>query len=257
MAYRNKRRRNRTQMPLASQSAVRAILAQLKAEIPRLNISSEKDWTKLLQAVKHLNRYRATSTKRGRPSPWQREDLILTQSKLSQILEHVSQNRISVSTFIDHLLPLLNFPQDILDALESGKINLFEANHLARIKPGRNNFSNDQAEEKRKELLAVHLTAKLSGARLRQRVNEILSAKSRESREISLSPILAIEEEQALEDFDPYDPSHLFWEEIKNLGFAFREIKREDLDDDLLNELLNASEPLWGVLEKIKRRKTK
>ena len=35
-----------------------------------------------------------------------------------------------------------------------------------------------------------------------------------------------------LEDFDPYDFTHLFWEQLKQLGFAFREIKREDVTDE-------------------------
>ena len=69
--------------------------------------------------------------------------------------------------------------------------------------------------------------------------------------------ILAIEEAELLEDFNPYDPAHLFWEEIKQLGFAFREIKREDLDDSLLEEFLKASEPIWGVIEKIKKQKAR
>ena len=34
-----------------------------------------------------------------------------------------------------------------------------------------------------------------------------------------------------LEDFDPYDSTHLFWEQLKQLGFAFREIRREDVTD--------------------------
>lgn len=29
-----------------------------------------------------------------------------------------------------------------------------------------------------------------------------------------------------LEDFDPYDLTHLFWDQIKQLGFALRDIKK-------------------------------
>jgi hypothetical protein len=60
-----------------------------------------------------------------------------------------------------------------------------------------------------------------------------------------------------LENFDPYDGTHLFWEEIKQLGFAFRNIGREDLTDELLDELFQASQPVWAVLAKIGRRKEK
>jgi hypothetical protein len=27
-----------------------------------------------------------------------------------------------------------------------------------------------------------------------------------------------------LEDFDPYDPTHLFWDQIKQLGFVLRNL---------------------------------
>lgn len=58
-----------------------------------------------------------------------------------------------------------------------------------------------------------------------------------------------------LEDFDPYDSTHLFWEQLKQLGFAFREIRREDVSDDEIEELLRASEPILAILSRIQRRK--
>ncbi len=58
-----------------------------------------------------------------------------------------------------------------------------------------------------------------------------------------------------LEDFDPYDSTHVFWEQLKQLGFAFREIKREDVTDDEIEELLRASEPILVILSRIQRRK--
>jgi hypothetical protein len=58
-----------------------------------------------------------------------------------------------------------------------------------------------------------------------------------------------------LEDFDPHDPTHLFWDQIKQLGFAFREIRREDVSDEEVEELLKASEPVMAIVVKIQRRK--
>jgi hypothetical protein len=58
-----------------------------------------------------------------------------------------------------------------------------------------------------------------------------------------------------LEDFDPYDSTHLFWDQIKQLGFAFREIRREDVTDEEVEELLQASEPVMAIVAKIQRRK--
>jgi len=58
-----------------------------------------------------------------------------------------------------------------------------------------------------------------------------------------------------LEDFDPYDSTHLFWEQLKQLGFAFREIRREDVTDEEIEGLLKASEPILTILSRIQRRK--
>ncbi len=61
--------------------------------------------------------------------------------------------------------------------------------------------------------------------------------------------------DQNLEDFDPYDPTHLFWDQIKQLGFALRDIRREDVIDEEIDELLRASEPVLTVLARIQKRK--
>jgi hypothetical protein len=62
-------------------------------------------------------------------------------------------------------------------------------------------------------------------------------------------------EPEDLEDFDPYDSTHLFWEQLKQLGFAFREIRREDVTDEEIEELLKASEPILAILSRIRWRK--
>ena len=138
----------------------------------------------------------------------------------------------------------------MLAAQSSGDINLFEASQLARLTPERLGTSPSQAKRTRSELLSTHLQARLSGERLRQRIAEILRVPSNEAGESPKnSPDLD------LEDFDPYDPTHLFYDEIKRLGFALQDIRPEDLTDDLLEEYLRASEPLWAVLAEIQRRK--
>jgi hypothetical protein len=60
-----------------------------------------------------------------------------------------------------------------------------------------------------------------------------------------------------LEDFDPYDPTHLFWDQIKQMGVALRDIRREDISDEDIDELLKASEPVLTILAKIQRRREK
>jgi hypothetical protein len=58
-----------------------------------------------------------------------------------------------------------------------------------------------------------------------------------------------------LGDFDPYDSTHLFREQLKELGFASREIRRGDVTDEQIEELLKASEPIPAIPGRIQRRK--
>jgi hypothetical protein len=50
-------------------------------------------------------------------------------------------------------------------------------------------------------------------------------------------------------------PTHLFWDQIKQPGFALRDIRREDVTDEEIDELLQASEPVLTILARIQRRK--
>jgi hypothetical protein len=102
----------------------------------------------------------------------------------------------------------------------------------------------------RAELLLSHLQTKESGTQLRMRVNELLRFPSAGESE-------AVQITEDLEDFDPYDPTHLFWDQIKQLGFALRDIRPEDVLDEEIDELLKASEPVLKILSRIQRRKEK
>lgn len=243
-------RRQRKVDPLASVGAVQSVIEQLRSALPETIPKKDKDLVRMLRAIGHVNRYPATDTKRGRPSRWPREELLLVSSRLSSILERETSSHIGLSSFIDHYLRLLDFPSDVLATLSSGDINLFEASQLARLTPERLNASPAQAKRTRAELLLTHLQAKLSGERLRQRVAEILRVSSAEAGDFPESS-----PEADLEDFDPYDPTHLFWDQIKQLGFALRDIRREDVLNEEIDELLQASELVLTILARIQKRK--
>jgi hypothetical protein len=210
----------------------------------------DKDLVRMLRAARHIHRYPATDTRRGRPGRWKREELLKVGMQLSAILEHETASHISLSSFIDHYLRLLDFPSDVLQALHAGDINLFEAEQLARVTPQRLGVKMAEARRARAELLSAHVQAGLSGQRLRERVAELLCASAGEAGQVSdRSP------KSDLEDFDPYDPTHLFWDQIKHLGFALRNIRREDVSEEEINELLKASEPVLTILARIQRRR--
>jgi hypothetical protein len=204
----------------------------------------------MLRAIRHIQRYPATDTRRGRPGHWKREDLLKVSTSLNDILERETSSHISIASFVDHYLRLLDFPADVIAALSSGEINLFEAAQLARVTAERLGLTSSQAKRTRADLLSTHLQTRESGPRLRQRVNELLRTSSAEAGADG-----AIETELNLEDFDPYDPTHLFWDQIKQLGFALRDIQREDVEDEEIDELLKASEPVLTILARIQRRR--
>jgi hypothetical protein len=246
------RRRRRKADPLASIAAVRSVIERLRAALPDLIPSKEKELVRLLRAARHAQRHPATDTKRGRPSKWKREDLLKVAAHLGDILDRETSSHISFASFVDHYLRLPDFPADVIEALENGDINLFEAEQFARITAGRLEVSPSRAKRARSELLSSHLQTKASGERLRRRVNELLRASPAEAGEPGGRPDTELED---LEDFDPYDSTHLFWEQLKQLGFAFREIRREDVTDEEIEELLKASEPILAILSRIQRRR--
>jgi hypothetical protein len=227
-------------------------LEQLRSALSDLIPSKDRDLVRLLRAARHAQRYPATDTKRGRPSKWKREDLLRVTAHLGDILDRETSSHISFASFVDHYLRLPDFPSDVIEVLENGDINLFEAEQLARVTASRLGVSPNQAKRTRSELLSSHLQTKASGERLRQRVNELLRASPAEAGEpgggLDTGP-------EDLEDFDPYDSTHLFWEQLKQLGFAFREIRREDVTDEEIEELLKMSEPILAILSRIQRRK--
>jgi hypothetical protein len=173
-------------------------------------------------------------------------------ARLGDILDRETSSHISFASFVDHYLRLPGFPADVIGALERGDINLFEAAQLARVKPERLGVTPGHAKRTRAELLSSHLQTSASGGGLRQRVDELLRASAAGSAGIGGE---SVSEPEDLEDFDPYDSTHLFWEQLKQLGFAFREIGREDVTDLEIEELLKASEPILAILNRIQRRK--
>lgn len=246
------RRRQRRPDPLASPHAVRSVIEKLRSALPELIPRNDKELVRLLRASRHAQRYPATDTKRGRPSKWKREELIKVAARLGDILDRETSAHVSFSSFVDHYLRLLDFPSDVIEALTSEQINLFEAEQLARITANRLGVTNGQAKRTRADLRSSHLQTKASGERLRLRVNELLRALTAETGETSGELASELED---MEDFDPYDSTHLFWEQLKQLGFAFREIRREDVTDEEIEELLKASEPILAILSRIQRRR--
>ncbi len=248
------RRRRREPDPLASPDAVRRICHLLRERMPDAIPSSEKHLARFLFAVRHVERRPATDTKRGRPSRWPREKLVEAAGHLRVILERETSGRVSLNSFTGQYLPLLQFPSDVTAALSDGLLNLHEAAQLARLTPERLVCTPRKALLRRSEVLRQHLAVQGSQTRLRIRVKELLG----EVDESAVSPegmgeVVAKVDE--LLEVDPSDARHMFWEEMKRLFYAMKEIEPEDLDEETMDDFLGAMDGVSNVLFRVERKR--
>jgi hypothetical protein len=248
------RRRQRKPDPLAHPEAVRSVFESLRGMLPDVIPQSEKHLVKMLNAVRNVERHPASDTHKGRPSRWNRVDLIRVASHLRLILDRETQGRISINSFISLYVRILDFPSDVVDALVVGNINLFEAMQLSRLTSVRLTLSPQEARELRRDILRTHLLAQGSEACLRARVIEQLEGKTEntKSKENWDLGIYAVDE---LIELDPFDTRHLFWEELRRIGLALRRVTSEDLDDKILDEFLSASDTFSNVLARVEKRR--
>ena len=245
------RRRTRRPDPLGSAAAVESILERLHASLPDLIPRSPKNLSSLLNSVRGLYLRQPSETKRGRPARYSREQLLRVDSALRDLLSR--ETRISVRSFVGQYLPVLDFPRDVREALERGEVNLFEAHQLARLSSKRLGGTEGEARSLRRRLLGAHLLAQGSGTQLRQRVKEALG----ELREPdpTETEVVAVSKADELLEADPLDASHLFFEELRMISRALREIGPEEVTDEDLSEIMPAVDQITLTLQKIARRK--
>src|SRR5215213_2908704 len=245
------RRRTRRHDPLASSEGVGRVLEQLRSSLPDLIPRSHKSLSSLLNSVRGLYMRQPSETKRGRPARYTREQLLRVDSQLRELLGR--ETRISVRSFVGQYLPILDFPNEVREALEQGDINLFEAHQLARVTAKKLGGADGEARSLRKRLLAAHLTAQGSGTMLQARVKEALG----EAREPdpTETEVVAVGKADELLEADPLDASHLFFEELRMISRALREIRPEEVTDEDLAEIMPAVDQITLTLQKVVRRR--
>jgi len=143
--------------------------------------------------------------------------------------------------------------RDVRESLEKGDLKLFEAHQFARLTAKKLGGTDGEAGVFRRRLLEVHLLVQGSGTRLRQRVKEALG-ELREPDPIE-TEILAVEKADELLESDPFDASHLFFEELRMISRALREMGPEEVKDKDLSEIMPAVDQITLTLQKIARRK--
>jgi hypothetical protein len=245
------RRRTRRPDPLASTAAINSMLDSLRSSLPDVIPQSQKNLLRMLQAVRGLYLRQLTDTRRGRPARFPREHLLRVDSTLRALLAR--ETSIGVRSFVGQYLPILDFPRDVREPLERGDINLFEAHQLARLTAKRLNCTDAEARTHRRRLLEAHLLRQEPGPRLRERVKEALG-ELREPDPVQ-TEMVAVEKADELLEADPLDSSHLFFEELRRIGRALREMKPEELTDEDVDELMPAVDQVSVALMQIERRR--
>lgn len=245
------RRRTRRPDPLASVAAIEAVLADLRTSLPDLIPNSRKNLSSLLNSVRGLYSRQTPESNRGRPARYTREQLLRVDSALRMLLAR--ETRLSVRSFVGQYLPVLGFPRDVREALERGDVNLFEAHQLARLTAKRLGGTDAEARSLRVKMLEAHLLGQGSGTLLRARVKEVLG----ELREpdATQTEVLAVGKADELLEADPLNASHLFFEELRMISRALREIGPEEVTDEDLTEIMPAVDQITLTLQKIARRK--
>ena len=251
---RARRRRTRRFDPLATPAGVRSVCQGLRQRCPTLIPHSEQQLVKLLEAVRHVERRPATDTSRGRPSRWGREHLLEVARHLKGLLECETQGRISLQSFIGQYLRLLRFPQDVQAALTKGDLNLGEAAQLSRLTHRKLDVSPQKAAAIRAELLRYHLQMKGTEKTLRARVQELLGEVVEVSSEAMAQVVQKVDE---LLEIDPSDKRHLFYEEMKRLFYAMREIEPEEVDEESLEAFMQAADQLSNAIYAIELKRQK
>ena len=202
-----------------------------------------------MNAVRHIERRPSGASKSGRPGHFPREKLIEVARHLKATLAKNYQDRISLSTFIAFCLPILNYPPDVLDSLGSGEITRLEAAQIARLTPERLDVKPKKALAIRQEVLSNHLKMQGSQTQLRRRVAELLGD---ETIMTSGNMAAAVSQVDDLLTVEEDDRRHLFYEQMKEFFYAMRDIQPEEIDDPTLEEILEASDQLMGVIHKIR-----
>lgn len=238
---------------MANVAGVRRVCEALRKEFPALIPKSEKQLVSLLNAVRHVDSYPATDTRSGRPSHWRREDLLAIAHELKTILVRETQGRISLSSFVGVYLRILQFPTDVTAALDNDQVTLQEAILLARLTAERLRTNPPQAKRIRQETLTAHLLTKGSQNNLRARIQNLFG--SEEGVISGETMTQAVQKVDELLEIDPEDSRHLFFEEIRNLFYALKEIEPAEVTEDDLERFSQASDQVFNVIQGIRQRR--
>ena len=247
------------------------MIKQLRASLPDLIPKSDKQLLSMLRAIIHAERHPDIKTRRGRKATWKDYELAKASSVLRGIIERGTK-RVSLRSFVEHYLLIPSFPEDVAQSLESGEINLFEAEQLARLTSSRYGISEERMKKRRREMLRIHLQLGESGARLKARVGALLyyyehpeaifqpaPETARHSPEILAAAEQLEAEIEALHEnpeslIAGISPDHFFYEYLQIITSMMLEIRPDEISDAEMERVMTSSEQLIHQLNGIHKR---
>ncbi len=247
------RRRKRQFDQLATPEGVRLLLDELRKAAPGLIPIEEERVISLLNSARYHQKARGADSAKGRPSQWTSNELKEVTTVLRALLDHETDGRVSLQTFIGQHLRLLTYPPEVANALQLGQINKQEASSLARLTGERLATTEVEAQQLRLELLNAHLATHGSQNQLREKVKEVLGENSLFSRE---TLALGMQKTDSLLEFNRQDVKHVFFETMRDLFYAIRMLNPADLKDEDIVEFMNAADSLSNTLKAIELRIT-
>ena len=204
------RRRTRKLHPLANATVIRTILAEIRAHFPALPLRRDVAVVKFLRAALHAVSQEPTYSGLGRPPKWGRETLQQAAAFVQSSLDRRTNGSLSFTSFVKHYCPMLDFPLDVLAALEGGQVTVFEAELLACVRPDRLGLADEkEARQKRSEILMAHLRSHGTSTALRQRLRpeiltatkETLKSLSRQSLIPNVEPVVEELQREIIDEF--------------------------------------------------------
>jgi hypothetical protein len=257
-----RRRRDRTIDPLANPVAVREVLHALTGRLPAEVPENEREIVRMLRAASHCERRGWARSLRGRPSRYDRGKLSKVWNALGEELGSGSRPSVSPRTFTEHYLRLLACPQDAVEALLDGRINLFEALQLARITTKSTGMSSSGASKLRSRVLAAHVAARGSAKQLYERVNELLGKPRtpepgpRDASVYRRGMDGGDEDEELDAETDAYlsDPGALFADQLRQVAIEMARIDPEEITEAESTALFDLLDQLYLRASKVARR---
>src|SRR5262249_55873677 len=164
-------------------------------------------------------------------------------------------DRISIQAFIGHYLPILDWPPDVVTALDRGDLSRLEAAQVARLTSYRLGVKPREAAKIRDEIISNHVRSEGSQTALREKVREALGELTLVSTEKMTEAIQRVDDMLRV---DPEDRRHLFYEQMKDFFFALRDIRPEEIDDAMIDLMTRRADELMEVVHSIQwKRKQK